>query len=198
MSGSIASPSVTCAVTAPLLPDGSSGEPDASRSRSVARSSAAAGTGPSMRMRARAGGFLTWESGISNTPFAMVSRRPDGRSTTPRPRLITTLRPDTRVITSASRMAGSVSTGLTTVPLVTISTDNPSSGTGGPPALNTDIGALVATSTRSTDPASRCSSVQLRTGVLMKTGHICLNAAAVMLRPAAPITRRGSEVEKST
>ena len=55
------------------------------------------------------------------------------------------------------------SIGRRVVPLVSISTESPSSGVGGPLALNVGSGALPAITTRSTVPPEICSSTQSRT-----------------------------------
>ena len=61
--------------------------------------------------------------------------------------------------------------GRMVVPLVSISTDKPSSGVGGPLALNASNGALPAITTRSTMPPDMCSSTHVRTSLAANTGH---------------------------
>ena len=81
------------------------------------------------------------------------------------------------------------------LPLVTRSTDSPSSGTGGPPGLSVDNGALVAMTTRSTVPPVTCSTTQARSRGADHSGHSRLNADTVMRVPAMPSASRGSAVE---
>ena len=68
-------------------------------------------------------------------PLAMLSLRPGATSTVPRPRLTVAVRPVMRTVRSASRIAGSSRIGCSVVPLVSMSTDSPSSGVGGPLCL---------------------------------------------------------------
>src|SRR6476646_2428688 len=107
------------------------------------RSSTAAGTEPSRRKRAFAGGPLGKVSGTSKEPLVIESLRPGDMSTLPRPTLITAVRPEIRRLTSASRIAGRPATGRTSAPVPTIWINRPSSGTGGPLDFSVDHGALV-------------------------------------------------------
>ena len=116
-----------------------------------------------MRKLTRAGGGFRCVSGTSNTPLEMVSRRPGDTSTMPLPSVTLAVRPVTRTFMSASRIAGSPSTGRSVAALPTISTDRPSSGISGPPGCNAASGALVAMSRRSTVPLTICSITQSRT-----------------------------------
>ena len=135
----------TCADIVPRVDAGSSVMPTLSRNPSLASNAAAAGTAPSMRNLARAGAGFGWVSGTSNTPLAILSLRPGATSTVPRPRLMMALRPVMRTVRSASRIAGKFGIGRNVVPLVSMSTDSPSSGIGGPSCLKSSSGALPAT-----------------------------------------------------
>ena len=188
-------PSVTCAVRVPRLVAGSSGTPECSRRRSSASSSAAAGTEPSSRKRALAGGPFGKVSGTSNTPLVIDSLRPAEISTLPRPTLMVAVRPVTRTLKSASRIAGRPCTGRISAPCPTISTASPSSGIGGPLDFMVDIGALVAIISRSTVPPAICSSTQARTLGAPKNGQIAFIAATDMRVPATPTASRGSPLE---
>ncbi len=179
----------------PRLLAGSSGEPEKSRSRSSAKSSAAAWTGPSRRKRALAGGALGNVSGTSKVPLLMVNLWPGDSSTPPWPSVTTALRPLTRSVMSASRIGGNPSTGRTSTPLPTISIDSPSSGIGGPLVRNVDSGALVAMASRSTVPPVTWSSTQVRTLGVMQNSQSFFMAATDMRLAATPKVKRGSEVE---
>ena len=187
-----------CALTVPRLCDGSSGAPEASRNRSMASSSAAAGTGPSTRTCARAGGDLPCVSGTSNSPLVSVSCRPDGSVTPPRPSATVACRPRTRMTMSESRIGGRPSIRFTEVRFATTSIERPSSGTGGPPSLSADIGAFVAISRRSTFPPDIFSKTQARTFGLTNCGQMRWNESPDISRAARPTTRRGSAVARST
>ena len=162
---------LTCALSEPRVVLGSNGAPENSRRRSSASNSAAAGTGPSTRSRTRAGGATGRVSGTSNTPLEMASLRPGDTSTLPLPSVMVEVRPVTRTLRSASRIAGRPATGRSATPLPTISTDSPSSGIGGPLAGNVASGALVAMSRRSTVPLMMCCNTQSRTFGATNTGH---------------------------
>ena len=121
----------------PRVVAGSNGAPAAaSRSRSMVKSSAAAGTGPSSLKRTLAGGSCGAVSGTSNVPADMTSFLPDGTSAIALFSVITALRPTMCTLRSASCSAGRPCTGCTTQLVACASIDRPSSGTGGPEALS--------------------------------------------------------------
>ncbi len=179
---------------APRMVDGSIGTEAALFRGSIPMSSTAASTPPSTRILMRAADGLRLVSATSNVPFESKSFLPDCRSIVARPTVTFAVLPVTRTAISASRMAGSVSTGFS-VALATISTDRPSSGMGGPFGLNSGHVALAAITTRSTVPVGTCSTTQLRASVARKTGQIRLNAAIDMRVAATPKVSRGSMPE---
>ena len=163
-----------------------------SRRRSVRSSSAAAGAGPSSLKCTRACGGCTSVSGTSNAPEDRTSLRPDGRSAVALLTDTTASRPTIRTLRSASRSAGRLSTGRSTQPVASASIDNPSSGTGGPPALSVSKGAFTAITMRSTVPLRRCSLNQPRTCGLTKIGHIRFRAPTGIRVPAKPAVKRAA------
>src|ERR1700676_2783852 len=119
------------AETLPLLELGSIRVPEKSLSRSEARISAAAGTGPSIRNLILAGDGLGAMSGTSKIKSEIVSLRPAGVSDTACPIVTVAVRPVTCAFRSASCTDGISSTGCKLTPEATMLTERPSSGIGG-------------------------------------------------------------------
>lgn len=109
---------------------------------------------------------------ISNTPLAMLSLRPGDTSMVPRPSVIVAVPPVTRILTSASRMAGKPSTGRTEMPLVSTSTCSASSDMGGPRELSIGVGAFMAITMRSIRPPDSRYSLHSRTRGATNTGQM--------------------------
>jgi hypothetical protein len=128
-------------------------------------------------------------------PFAILSLRPGVTSTVARPRLTLAKLPVMCAVRSASRIAGKVSSGRRVVPLVSISTDNPSSSIGGPLALKFTSGALPATTTRSTIPPEMWLTTHSRKWTAVNTGHMRLSTAIGMRVAATPNAKCGSAPE---
>ena len=85
-----------------------------------------------------------------------------------------------------------VSTGRKVEPLVSISTDSPSSGVGGPPFLKSTSGALPAITTRSTMPPVMWLVTHSRTSAAANTGHSRCISSIGMRVPATPKAKCGS------
>src|SRR5262249_50392726 len=107
----------------------------------------------------------------------MLSLRPGAASTVPRPRLTTAFRPRMRTVRSASRIGGKFAMGRNVVPLVSISTDSPSSGIGGPLCLKSSRGALPANEIPS-DAVRALSDQKASLGISFAGNHDAFDHAA--------------------
>ena len=110
----------------------------------------------------------------------------------PLPSVIFAMRPLTRTLRSASRIAGSPATGRSVAAVPSISIDSASSGSGGPLGCNCAHVALTAMSMRWTFPLTTCTATQSRTFGARKDGHSRFITAAGIGLQATPSARRGS------